>query len=185
MKYMDFKKAVKGLMGYLIIPKFLFNDRAMLYLMQDFKRNDINIFHTYKAFNSNKDWLKKWDDESFRGQFGWAMVYTRSDYQIGKGCWQEIESFSKANLPIYHVMFDDRYLFSRVIGVSQFPGNDEDWSRFGQVLTDDQKDIRPQALITSNEDRQASISQKTGVQGKVNGRIKTKVQAGKKLQGKQ
>lgn len=184
MKYQDFRQAVKGMMGYLIIPKFLFKDKGMLYLMNDFDRNSIEIFHTYRAFKSNKEWLKSWNKVEFCGQFKWGLVYTESDFVIGSGCWKEIDSFLKAKLPIYHVHFKDRYRFSNVVGVTAPIDDGEDWQRYSQVITDDQKDIRLETLIPSHQNRQVQGKQETRLQGSLNSRVKKEIPAGKKLHRK-
>ena len=140
MNYAEFQKLVAYLQGYLIVPKFLFKDKGMLFLMRDMLRQSIQIFHTYKMFNSNRSWQKSWNDPDFREQFSWALCYTESDFVIGSGCFAEIDYFLKVNIPVYHVTYNGYYRFSRVTQLSQpFPEND--WARYAKVITDDSEAI--------------------------------------------
>jgi hypothetical protein len=148
MNYHDFKKSVGSSAGYLIVPKFLFKDKGMLHMIRHMQRESINIFHTHKAFHSNKEWMKAWSDKDFRSRFNWALCYTEQDYVIGAGCWTEIKAFLKARFPVYHVLFEGRYKLSRVVAVSE-PFPVEDFRRYAKVITDDQKLQRPQSGETS------------------------------------
>jgi hypothetical protein len=139
--------------GYLILPKFLFKDRTMLTLIRHLELAGIKIFHTHKAFDSNSQWKELWSDPSFRSSFRWGLVYTLPDLVIGAGCFQEIDAFRKANLPLLHVHFDQRYIFSNVTGLSQ-PFENDDWSRYAKVLIDDKETIGPLKKQTSRRERQ-------------------------------